>query len=187
MAFAASRDFHMSDPYDRALSYEVNSPDALVLATAEYPSSANSTKQRAYLLVVPQSEGPLLVAATVWSGHEDKPYFDVRELGPVSVMTRRRFPGDLQRPLDLDRAEGRSFADAVGGGQAYELWYSGLGADAVSLIRTVDPGSDDPVTLSFVAQWMEDGSYVSEVLASGSATALRDKVEYEFSFAMKAE
>lgn len=183
----ATRDFDLSDAYERALSYEVNSPDALVLATADYPSSANSMKQRAYLLVVPKSEEPVLVGATVWSGYHDKPHFSVKELAPVSVMTRRRLPGDLQQPLELDRPSGLSLAEAAGGEYASSLWYNGLGGESVCLVRSVTPGADDPVTLSFVAQWMEDGQFISEVLASASATELRQKVESEFDVAMKAE
>lgn len=185
MPFSATRDFDMSDPYDKALSYEVNSPDALVLATSEYASSANSSKQRAYLLVVPQGDDPILAGARVWTGYQDKPYVEIKELGPVSVMTRRRLPGELQDPIEIDRDSGLSLAEAVGGGQPYSLWYSGLGGDAVCLVRSLTTGAEDPVTISFVAQWMEEGRFVTEVIASASATELRDKVEYEFSVAMK--
>ena len=182
-----TRDFDLSDAYERALSYEVNSPDALVLAAADFASSASSTKQRAYLLVVPQTDEPVLVGATVWSGYQDKPCLSVKELAPVSVMTRRRLPGDLQQPLELDRPSGLSFAEAAGGEHAASLWFSGLGGESVCLVRSVTPGAEDPVTLSFVAQWMEDGQFISEVLGRASATELRQNVESEFDIAMKAE
>ncbi|NTF17795.1 hypothetical protein G6L37_05230 [Agrobacterium rubi] len=182
-----TRNLDMSDAYEKALSYELNSPDALVLATSDYPSSANSTRQRAYVLVVPQSDDPLLVGATVWSGYQDKPYLSVKELGPISVMTRRRLPGDLQDPLELDRPSGLSFAEAAGGEHVSSLWDSGLGGDAVCLARSVTHGADDPVTLSFVAQWMEDGQFISEVLASSSATELRQIIEHEFEVTMRQE
>jgi hypothetical protein len=48
----------------------------------------------------------------------------------------------------------------------------------------VSPRSTDPVTISFVGQWMEGDQYVSEVLSSASATELRELIEAEFSVAL---
>jgi hypothetical protein len=101
-------------------------------------------------------------------------------------MTRRRLPAELQRALELDRADDASIAEAAGGDHASKLWYDGLGREAACLVRSVTPGSADPVTISFVGQWMEGDQYVSEVLSSASATELRDLIESEFTVKLKS-
>jgi hypothetical protein len=178
------RDIDLSDAYEKALADHVGSPDAIVLATMPYSSS--STEQRGFLLAVPSVDEPVLVGATVWKGMGDQPYLRVEELAPVSVMTRRRLPVELQRPLELDRADDASIAEAAGGDHASKLWYDGLGREAACLVRSVSPGSADPVTISFVGQWMEGNHYVSEVLSSASATELRDLIESEFTVKLKS-
>lgn len=172
------RDIDLSDAYEKALADHVGSPDALVLATMNYSSS--STEQRGFLLAVPGIDEPMLVGASVWKGMGDQPYLRVKELGTVSVMTRRRLPAELQRALELDRADDASLAEAAGGDHASKLWYDGLGREAGCLVRSVTPGSADPVTLSFVGQWMEGNAYVSEVIGSATATELRELVMAEF-------
>jgi hypothetical protein len=181
MAFL-HRDIDLSDAYEKALADHVGSPDAIVLATMTYSSS--STEQRGFLLAVPSVDEPMLVGAAVWKGMGDQPYLRVKELAPVSVMTRRRLPAELQRPLELHRADDASIAGAAGGDHASKLWYDGLGREAACLVRSVSPGSTDPVTISFVGQWMEGDQYVSEVLSSASATELRELIEAEFSVAL---
>jgi hypothetical protein len=179
------RDLDLSDFLEKALADELRSPDILVLATTLFSSSPNG--QRAYLLAVPRVDEPVLVAASVWTGYENRPYFQVEELGPMSVMTRRRLPADLQRPLELDRESDASFADAAGGVHASNLWYHGLGSDAVCIVRSVSPDASDPVRIAFVAQWRADGRYESEVIGSASATELRELVEAEFSVVLAAD
>lgn len=172
------RDIDLSDAYEKALAEHVGSPDALVLATMTYSSS--STEQRGFLLAVPSVDEPVLVGAAVWKGMGDQPYLRVEELGSVSVMTRRRLPAELQRPLELHRADDASIAEAAGGDHASKLWYAGLGREAACLVRSVSPGAADPVTLSFVGQWMEGNEYVSEVISSAAAAELRELVFAEF-------
>lgn len=180
-----SRDLDLSDPYELALASDIGSPDILVLASTLFPSSVNSLQQKAYLLVVPISREPVLVGATAWSPRAGDVYVKVKELGPVSVLTRRRLPADIQSDIELDRPEGRSLAEAAGGDHVSSLFYTGLSADSVCLVRSLTPGIDDPVRLSFVAQWREDGAPVSEVIWNTSTTELRALVEREFEVALK--
>ncbi len=176
------RDIDLSDAYEKALADHVGSPDAIVLATMTYSSS--STEQRGFLLAVPSVDEPILVGAAVWKRMGDQPYLRVKELGAVSVMTRRRLPAELQKPLEMHRADDASFAEAVGGEHVSKLWFEGLGRDAACLVRSVSPGASDPVIISFVGQWMEGDQYVSEVISSASAADLRELIEAEFSVSL---
>lgn len=177
------RDFDFSDRHEKALAERLGTPDAVILASAV---SVHSTMdERSYLLVVPQLDEPMVLGATVHWPSEDRPYVNLYEIAPVSVLTRRRLPKELFRPFE-DREEDANYADAARGAQAGSLWRNGTQEDGVCLVRSLETGAEDPVMLTFVAGWEDEHeAWSTEVLGKSSASAFRDWASSTFETTIK--